>query len=114
MVFQFFLFFLFRLTTWNPTPKNATSIPNGPIDYASKHWSGLIKDYYSERVRLLTNAFVQSKNKKNGRPNVDLIKAKLAYNFTTSNKLYPTTITGDPITTSQAMHTKYRSWFSTC
>ena len=28
-----------QLTTWNPTPKDG-GIPGGPIDYASKHWSG--------------------------------------------------------------------------
>lgn len=33
-----------QLTTWNPTPKGAAVIPGGPIDYASKHWSGLIND----------------------------------------------------------------------
>ena len=64
-----------QLTTWNPvrgvpaaprpcpcvvgiparlpppqTPKGATSVPGGPIDYASKHWSGLIADYYKARL----------------------------------------------------------------
>ena len=44
---------LWQLTTWNPTPANATNIPGGPVDYASKHWSGLISDYYSVRASLV-------------------------------------------------------------
>ena len=31
-----------QVTTWNPTPSTAASVPGGPIDYACKHWSGLI------------------------------------------------------------------------
>ena len=31
-----------QLTTWNPTPPGAAKKPDGPDDYASKHWSGLI------------------------------------------------------------------------
>jgi hypothetical protein len=42
-----------QLTTWNPTPANASSIPGGPVDYASKHWSGLISDYYGARATLV-------------------------------------------------------------
>ena len=34
-------------------PKGAVKQPGGPIDYASKHWSGLINDYYKERAVLL-------------------------------------------------------------
>lgn len=26
-----------QLTTWNPTPKGATQIPGGPIDYVNAH-----------------------------------------------------------------------------
>ena len=37
------------------TGKTMTSIPGGPIDYASKHWSGLISDYYAARVTLVMN-----------------------------------------------------------
>jgi len=33
-----------QLTTWIPTPVGATVKPDGPDDYASKHWSGLIND----------------------------------------------------------------------
>merc|ERR1712217_260514 len=39
-----------QLTTWNPTKEGAARIPDGPIDYAAKHWSGLINDYYKERA----------------------------------------------------------------
>jgi alpha-N-acetylglucosaminidase len=44
-----------QLTTWNPTPAGATKIPGGPVDYASKHWSGLIADYYAVRSQMLVD-----------------------------------------------------------
>ena len=31
-----------QLTTWNPTPKGSAKVPGGPLDYAGKHWSGLV------------------------------------------------------------------------
>ena len=34
-------------------PVGASKQPGGPIDYASKHWSGLLSDYYQERAKLL-------------------------------------------------------------
>jgi hypothetical protein len=41
-----------QVTTWNPVPPGATAIPGGPIDYASKHWSGLISGYYQSRAAM--------------------------------------------------------------
>ena len=37
----------------------AAAVPGGPIDYASKHWSGLIRDYYAHRVALVTQQALQ-------------------------------------------------------
>jgi alpha-N-acetylglucosaminidase len=42
-----------QITTWNPTSSAAGRVPEGPIDYASKHWSALISEYYAERARIL-------------------------------------------------------------
>jgi|TARA_B100000795_G_C22798347_1_gene440545 hypothetical protein len=100
-----------QLTTWNPTSQNATVIPAGPIDYASKHWSGLIKDYYSERVKRLRDAFVQVVP---NRPNEDLLKVKLAYEWTTATNAYPIQPVGDAATVSKTMHDKYSKWFVSC
>jgi alpha-N-acetylglucosaminidase len=41
-----------QITTWDPTPKGAKAPGKETVDYASKHWSGLIKDYYANRVKL--------------------------------------------------------------
>jgi len=92
-----------QLTTWNPTPKNATKVPGGPIDYAGKHWSGLIKDYYVERIKRVA-ADPASK---------DLIEANLAFEWTTDFKtVYPEEPVGDFIAVSKAMHAKYSHFFS--
>ena len=54
-----------QLTTWNPTNSSVLKIPSGPNDYASKHWSGLIADYYGVRASLLLNqALVNAKEGK--------------------------------------------------
>lgn len=80
-----------QLTTWNPTPKNATQIPSGPIDYASKHWSGLIRDYYAKRAELMLNQALRDATQ--GKPlnivEVERIKAQLAFDWTNSNSIYP-------------------------
>jgi alpha-N-acetylglucosaminidase len=103
-----------QLTSWNPTPKDATAVPDGPIDYASKHWSGLIGDYYAERVDRLMVAFVNNAKSGQGHPDVDVIKARLAYAFTTSTTLYPTEPVGDAVAVSKEMHGKYGHWFGSC
>lgn len=42
-----------QITSWFPTPANASEVPGNVIDYASKHWSGLIRDYYAVRAGLV-------------------------------------------------------------
>ena len=39
--------------TGDPTPKDAAKPGKETVDYASKHWAGLIKDYYAERVKVV-------------------------------------------------------------
>jgi hypothetical protein len=50
-----------QITTWNPTRKDSDVIPGGPIDYASKHWSGLIRDYYVPRATLLMKQAIKDR-----------------------------------------------------
>ncbi|CAJ1949486.1 unnamed protein product [Cylindrotheca closterium] len=105
-----------QITTWNPTPKDSKSIPGGPIDYAAKHWNGLIKDYYIRRAADLLGRAIEDKTA--GRPlnqtAVDELFASHAYHWTTSTNKYPTTVQGDAFETSIKMYEKYRHWFSTC
>lgn len=75
-----------QLTTWNPTTKDDIKIPGGPIDYAGKHWSGLIRDYYAVRAQLLLQQATldASKGQKLDQAAVDLAFAQHAYSWTNS------------------------------
>ncbi len=105
-----------QLTTWNPTPENATQIPGGPVDYAGKHWNGLIADYYAVRA----NEYLQQayRDAKRGAPldqaAMDLLLARHAYTWTTATNAYPTAPVGSPLALSQAMYAKYSSYFKSC
>jgi hypothetical protein len=103
-----------QITTWNPTRSHDLSVPPGPIDYASKHWSGLIRDYYAQRVQLITEQALMDAS--SGRPlnatAVDLIKAHLAFSWTTSTAAYPLSPQGDAYAVSRSMFKKYEDWFA--
>lgn len=106
-----------QLTSWNPVTKGAQSLPGGPLDYASKHWSGLINGYYTARASGILQLALANAN--NNQPlnstAVDLFQATLAYNFQTSYpNTYPVTPVGDPVTISQAMYNKYSSYYAAC
>ena len=69
----------------------------GPLQ-ASKHWSGLIADYYAERVKAVQNEAVKAAAA--GKPldaaAVDRAKAALAYAWTTARTRYPTAVRWPP------------------
>merc|ERR1712216_182655 len=104
-----------QLTTWNPTGKGQ-KIPGGPIDYASKHWSGLIKDYYGKRAWLIMQrAFIDATaSRPLNKAAVERIKAEHAYNWTTSTAKYPTAVKHNALHISQTMLQKYSPWFASC
>eukprot|EP00939_MAST-03C_sp_MAST-3C-sp1_P001224 g1224.t1 len=105
-----------QLTTWNPTPANASAIPGGPIDYAAKHWNGLIKDYYAKRVRIIAEQGVRdaSQGRALDTGAVDRIKAEHAYNWTVATNKYPSSPVGDFAASTAAMIRKYSPRFSGC
>merc|ERR1711957_72281 len=86
------------------------------VDYADKHWSGLIGDYYKKRVEVVMQQAVS--DAKAGRKldtvAVDLAKAQLGYEWTTAQNKYPTSPVGDAVVVSQKMHDKYKDYFATC
>lgn len=105
-----------QLTTWNPT-KLGHDIPGGPIDYASKHWSGLVSDYYGARVTLyleqaLTDAAAGKPFDADG--TMDSVLGEHAYNWTTATNPYPIEPISDFVAVSKAMHAKYQAFFATC
>jgi hypothetical protein len=105
-----------QITTWNPTPPGATSIPGGPIDYASKHWSGLISGYYASRAAAAQRMALAAAAA--GEPWDDtawaLAKATHATEFQLSTTPLPTAAVGDYVEVSKATYEKYRPWFVTC
>ena len=105
-----------QVTTWNPTNSSASKIPSGPVDYASKHWSGLIADYYGVRASLLLKqALVNAKEgKKFEKSERDLIRARHAYAWTTSTNAYPTEPVGNYLEISKEMYKKYSGYFGVC
>ena len=126
------------LSAGDPTPKDAAKPGKETVDYASKHWAGLIKDYYAERVKVVQRqAMYEPPSRFHARATaslacawlrrsasaagkeldaaaVDKGKAALAWQWTTSQALYPTKAVGDALAVSRKMHEKYRSHFATC
>jgi hypothetical protein len=104
-----------QLTTWNPTPYGATTIPDGPIDYASKHWSGLVDGYYGERARGIMALALAGAPKPLNQTAVAAFKAQLAYDF---QNAYPSTLplapVGDAVAVSTAMRAKYAPFYAAC
>ena len=98
------------------TPANATSIPGGPIDYASKHWSGLVADYYGVRAKLTLEQAL--KDAAAGHPldtgALNQIYATHAYTWTTATNAYPTAPVGDALAVSKAMYAKYAPYYASC
>ena len=88
----------------------------GPIDYASKHWSGLIKDYYAARVQLHQKQALAdaAKGKPLDRTAIAAIEALHAYTWTTATNKYPTSPVGDALAVSVAMQSKYKAYFTSC
>ena len=105
-----------QITTWNPTTPNASSVPGGPIDYAAKHWNGLIGGYYAKRVELVLKQALADAGASGtlNATSVDRLEAEHAYHWTTSREFHPTRATGDPLQLSIAMEDIYRVWFSSC
>ena len=105
-----------QITSWDPTPKGSAKPGKDTVDYASKHWSGLVKDYYGARVTAVQMAALEAAAA--GTPLtlkvVDRAKAKLSYEWTTSQRKYPSEAVGDPLAVSKNMRAKYKSHFATC
>ena len=105
-----------QITTWNPTMPDASSVPGGPIDYAAKHWSGLIGGYYAKRVELVLRQALADAGASGtlNATSVDRLEVEHAYHWTTSQNVHPTRGTGDSLQLSKAMEDTYRGWFDSC
>jgi alpha-N-acetylglucosaminidase len=106
-----------QLTTWYPTQANASEVPPRDTDYARKHWSPLVRDYYAVRAaNLLRQALIDAAaSKPLDQAAVALERAQLAYNWTTSQDTYPDEPAPDYLQVSKAMKAKYSFVFApTC
>jgi hypothetical protein len=104
-----------QITTWNPTSKQSGSIPDGPSDYVSKHWSGLIKDYYGGRASLLLQQALADYNAGHMLSRTELARlyAVHAYKWTTDIYKYPTEPT-EMCWPYRRVFDKYKQWFALC
>jgi alpha-N-acetylglucosaminidase len=105
-----------QITTWDPTPKNAANPGKDTVDYANKHWAGLVKDYYAARVKAVENVALAAAAA--GEPldgaAIDKAKAVLAYEWTLSQGSYPSKGVGSALDVSKRMHSKYQHHFAAC
>ena len=85
--------------------------------YAGKHWNGLIKDYFAERVsRVMAAALAAAAA---GKPfaasDIGAVKSKLDADFVSNFTVgHPEVPVGDPVAIGQAMYEKYKGRFSSC
>ena len=104
-----------QLTTWYPTIKGKP-MPLRDTDYARKHWSPLVKDYYARRAAmLLDQALTDAEAKKPlDTAAVLRLRAQLAYDWTTRTDNYPEVPAPDPVGVSKAARAKYAAMFASC
>eukprot|EP00929_Paragymnodinium_shiwhaense_P005980 TRINITY_DN10875_c0_g1_i1.p1 TRINITY_DN10875_c0_g1~~TRINITY_DN10875_c0_g1_i1.p1 ORF type:complete len:829 (-),score=178.72 TRINITY_DN10875_c0_g1_i1:88-2508(-) len=106
-----------QLTTWNPTPADAKAVPRGPIDYATKHWHGLVGSYDRERaLRLVILATHAAMTKTHVTPAMaDQVKATWAHDWQTDFSLkFAEKPAGDAVAISKKLLAKYAPHFSSC
>lgn len=100
----------------NPTPRLAPEIPGGPIDYASKHWHGLIAPYYTKRIEILLNrALIDERHGRSLNKTVtNRLLARHAFEWTTN--FSSSTFAGPPphLGASETVIRKYSHWFHSC
>jgi alpha-N-acetylglucosaminidase len=75
------------------------------LDYASRRWAGMMKDYYLPRWKLY---FDNTRNKMLGKPGIAIDYYNFSDNWARENKTYPTEPVGDPVEVSLEMIKKYR------
>jgi alpha-N-acetylglucosaminidase len=105
-----------QLTTWQPTPKGA-AVTGRPNDYARKHWSGLVSDYYAVRVsQYLEQALQDAAAGKPFQTNeMTRREVKLAFEFQTAfGNGYPTEPVEDVVDVSTELIKKWGLYFRAC
>ncbi|XP_074640981.1 alpha-N-acetylglucosaminidase-like [Tubulanus polymorphus] len=90
--------------------------PQGEIkDYATKQWSGIVKDYYKPRWQLFVNHLITSLEKGqkyNQSIFVEDVFKSVEQPFTYSRSSYPTTPVGSTVPLAQKLYQKYSPYMS--
>ena len=104
-----------QLTTWYPTAEGKP-MPLRDTDYARKHWSPLIRDYYARRAAMLLAQALEDAvaNKPLDTAAVLRLRAQLAFEWTTRTDKYPENPAPDFVGVSKAARTKYAAVFASC
>ena len=104
-----------QLTTWYPAP-NETALIARDGDYARKHWSGLVADYYATRVeRVLELALADAAARRPLNASaVAAAEARLAFDWQRANSSYPLAPTGDAVAVASALRSAHAPAFAAC
>ena len=91
-------------------------MPLRDTDYARKHWSPLIRDYYARRAAMLLDQALTDATA--GKPldaaAVLQLRAQLAFDWTTRTDDYPDVPAPDFVGVSRATRAKYAVVFASC
>ena len=86
------------------------------MDYAGKHWSGLVADYYATRSRRLQALALAAARagRATDRAAYARDQAALAYAWQRDTRAYPVAPSGDPVDVSRQLQAKYGAYFCAC
>ena len=90
---------------------------HNPLFTAGKHWNGLLKGWYAERISRLMKAGLAAaaQNKPLTKTAINQLENALASEFTTDFQVsFAEEPSSDPVSISQRMLAKYRSKFDSC
>ena len=105
-----------QLTTWKPCLTEACDLDrNSPRDYASKHWGGLIKEYYRARAEQVMWQALEDAGRALNQTARASREGKLAFDFQRNfGNGFPLSPVGDAIEISSLMRAKYAPYFASC
>lgn len=106
-----------QVTTWIPTPQGAAKIPDGPNEYATKHWQGLTGDYNGARAQKAMEMALEAAAQKQTFTTAafEQMEATHAYDWSVQLSVkYPDAPVGDAVAVSRGLFKKYSQYFQSC
>ncbi|XP_051133048.1 alpha-N-acetylglucosaminidase-like [Andrographis paniculata] len=95
-----------QITMWFDNTEDEASLLR---DYGNKYWSGLVGDYYGPRAAIYLKHLIHSLETGNSFQLMEWRKEwiKLTTKWQSSNNIFPTKSTGDPLEVSKQLYNKY-------